>query len=287
MQSNTRQALLRSAIERLAAAGIEEASRNAEWLMEDVLEIDRAQLIAYPEEPVPEDQESRFEDLLARRLQREPLQYVLGYADFFGLRLKVTPAVLIPRPETEEVVEEALRLIDELDEPWVLDVGTGSGAIALAVQSQRLDAAVIASDISEAALALAAENAREIGLDVTFMHGDALNPDFVNGVPVCFDLVVSNPPYVPSYERASLQPEVRDHEPAQALFTDGEPLVFYRAITTHASSVLKPGGHLVFETHTDHAHGVLDVMEVAGFVDTEVKRDLAGNWRMAIGCWPG
>jgi release factor glutamine methyltransferase len=287
MKPITRRALLDSAVARLEEAGVEDARRNAEWLMEEALEVERVDLYAHPEAEVPQGPRDRFERMLGRRLTREPIQYVLGYADFFGLRFRVTPAVLIPRPETEEVVEEALRRIREIEQPWVLDVGSGSGAIAVAIHAHRRDAAVIAADVSEDALAIAAENARSHGLDVTFVHADALRPDFVNGVPNCFDLVVSNPPYVPDAERASMQPEVRDHEPPAALFAGDDPLRFYRAITAHAASVLKPGGHLVFETHTDYAHGVRAVLESAGFQDTEVRRDLAGHWRIAAGRWPG
>jgi release factor glutamine methyltransferase len=279
----TRRSLLESAIERLAAAGVEDARRNAEWMMGEALGVNRAALLAHPTEPVPTPAFKLFESMMARRLRREPLQYVLGHTDFFGLRMRVTRDVLIPRPETEELVEEALRAIDPIDAPWVLDVGTGSGAIALAIKHVRRDAEVFACDISEPALAVATGNAERLDLPVTFIHTDVLSPAFADGVPACFDLMVSNPPYVPAIDRDEMQPEVRDFEPHEALFPGDDPLRFYRAIAGHAERLLKRGRALVVETHVDFAEDVEGLFETAGLVNMGRRPDLAGRDRIVWG----
>ena len=277
----TRRALLEQTLARLQEAGIEEARRNAEWLLEEGLGASRVEILARPEAPVSTGEALQVEALVARRLRREPLQYVLGHADFFGLRLRVTPAVLIPRPETEEVAEEALRRLDGRETPWALDVGTGSGALALALKHRRPDAEVFACDVSEAALAVAADNAERLGLAVSFVQGDVLDPAFGHDAPPSFDLVVSNPPYVPETERATLAPEVRDHEPAEALFVPGDdPLVFYRTLAARAPDLLKPGGWLVVETHADHGEAVRDLFAGAGLREAALRRDLAGRPRI-------
>jgi release factor glutamine methyltransferase len=283
----TRRALLADADQRLAESGVESARRNAEWMLEGALGLDRTTLLANLGEPVTEEERAAFEDMMQRRLDREPIQYVVGHADFYGLRLRVTPAVLIPRPETEEVVETALGHLEDTTTPWVLDMGTGSGAIALALKHERPDAEVFACDVSEDALAVAAENAERLALDVSFIHADALTPAFAEGVPACFDALVANPPYVPDAEAATLEPEVRDYEPSAALFTGEDPLVHYRAITGHASRVLKPGGLILFETHTDYADDVRDLLDASGYADTVVKTDLSDRPRIVWGWRPG
>ena len=279
----TRRALLDEAVRRLEAAGVPEARRNAEWMLGEALGCGRAMLYAYPERPVPPDAARRFMEMTTRRERREPLQYVLGHTDFFGLRVRVTPDVLIPRPETEQVVEAALERLEGAAAPRILDVGTGSGCIALALKHARRDAEVFACDVSRAALAVAAANARALGLDVAFLPADALAPDFPARVPGPFDLLVSNPPYVPPGEAATLAPEVAAHEPHRALFTDADPLQFYRALTRHAGALVRPGGALVFETHADHAGAVRDLLAAAGFADVRLENDLAGLPRIVSG----
>ena len=280
----TRRALLDDAIARLDAAGIEDARRNAEWMVEEATGATRAGLYARPDVVVEPAEAALVERYVARRATGEPVQYVLGHADFYGLRLTVTPDVLIPRPETEEVVEEALRRLQGCEAPWVLDVGTGSGAVALAVAHQRPDAQVFAVDVSSGALAVAAANADRLGLAVSFVEADALRPAFALDVPPTFDLLISNPPYVPEAERDGLQREVRDHEPGTALFVpDADPLVFYRALAGHAEHLLRPGGWLVAETHADLGQQVGHLWTEAGLVEVAVLPDLARRDRIAVG----
>lgn len=284
--SMTRRALLRSAAARLEAGGIEDAQRTAEWVVCDVLGTDRTTLLADGMDEAGPEAEAAVDAMIARRLGGEPVQYILGHADFYGLRLEVTPDVLIPRPETEAVVEEALRRIQTFEAPWVLDVGTGSGAVALAIKHERPDAEVFAVDVSHDALVVAAGNAARLGLDVAFVGADALRPAFADEVPAMFDLVVSNPPYVPEVERAELQVEVRDHEPHRALFVpDTDPLVCYRALAGHADRLLRPGGWLVAETHADYGRAVRDLWTEAG-LEAEILTDLAGRDRIAVARCP-
>ena len=274
--------LLDAAVARLEAAGIASARRSAEWIVEHATGASRVTLYARPETDVSAVQHRLVERLVARRASGEPVQYVLGEAEFYGRTFGVGPDVLIPRPETEEVVELALDRVRSCERPWVLDIGTGSGAIALTVKAERPDAEVFAVDVSEASLAVARDNAERLGLEVTFIHDDALRPAFAAEVPPIFDLLVSNPPYVPDAERAELQAEVR-REPELALFVpDADPVRFYRALAGHALALLKPGGWLVVETHADYGAAVAALFAEAGLSDAEVRPDLAGRDRMAL-----
>lgn len=246
------------------------------------------ELYARPDEPVPESVGRQLEAAIERRASGEPLQYIVGYTEFYGLQIHVTPSVLIPRPETEEVVEAALETLQGVVAPWVLDVGTGSGAIALAIQSQRPDAEVFAVDVSPAALGVARENAARLDLPLTFVEADALGPGFTDHVPPSFHLIVSNPPYVPHAEQPEMQREVRDHEPDLALFVpDADPLVFYRVLANQALDLLHPGGWLVVETHADGAEGVCALFEAYGLAEVELARDLGGRARIVKGQRPG
>ncbi len=273
--------LLYEAASALAAAGLPEARRHAEWMLTDVLGCSRAHLLAYPQREATPAQAEALAAMVARRIRREPLQYVLGHTGFYGLHLRVTPAVLIPRPETEQVVEAALRLIHGAPQPKVLDVGTGSGCIALALKHARPDAEVYACDVSEAALEVARANAADLGLAVACFRADALAPGFPAHAPGSLDLLVSNPPYVARDEADGLAPEVRDYEPPLALFAGDDPLTFYRAIAQHAAALLQPGGYVVFETHAEHGGAVCDLLQQRGFAAIRLRRDLAGLPRIA------
>lgn len=283
----TRRTLLSHAILVLEEAGIEDARRNAEWIAEEVLNCSRLAIYAGPDESVSIEQVEKLLDMVSRRIYREPLQYILGHTDFYGLRLRVTPDVLIPRPETEQVVEYALGLLRNIQAPRVLDIGTGSGCIALTIKHERSDATVFACDVSEQALRVARENARDLRLDVTFFQANILSDAFTAHAPPQLDLVISNPPYIPLSEAGMLDPEVVRHEPHQALFSGDDPLTFYRAITRQASALLQFGGFLVVEVHADYGSDVQTLLSDSGFTGVQVLPDLAGKPRIAAGRFEG
>lgn len=278
----TPRTLLRASTEQLADAGVEHPRRNAEWILAEVLDCSRAALYAYPKRTVVADQRARLRRMVDRRCQHEPLQYILGYEEFFGLRIEVSPAVLIPRPETEDVVEEALRCLDGIRRPRVLDVGTGSGCIALAIKHERPEAIVHACDVSPAALAVARRNARAHDAAVSFFQADVMSDALADRVPPPLDLVISNPPYIPNAEASRLPEDVREHEPAEALFTGTDALRFYRAIARRAFVLLREDGWLVFETHAHYAEDVRDLLRNLGAEPVEVKNDLSGRARIAV-----
>lgn len=277
----TRRALLDAATERLERAGVEHPRRNVEWMLAEVLGCGRAALYAHARQEVAAEHRTRFQHMVARREHHEPLQYILGYEEFFGLRIQVTPDVLIPRPETEEVVEEALRRLESIDAPRVLDIGTGSGCIALAIQHERPGAVVSACDVSAGALDVARRNATAHDADVQFVQADVRRDALADRVDTPFDLVISNPPYIPDVEARTLPTDVRDHEPGTALFTGSDALCFYRVIARQAPELLGGDGWLVVETHAHYADGVRDVLSASGAAAVEVRDDLAGRARMA------
>jgi release factor glutamine methyltransferase len=205
---------------------------------------------------------------------------VLGYAVFRGLRLAVSPAVMVPRPETEEVVEAALAMIDDVEAPRVLDVGTGSGCIALAIQHERPDATVQAWDVSPDALAVARENADRLGLDVQLAEVDLFADDLDDRLPHPVDLLVSNPPYIPDDEAESLPAIVHDYDPHVALFSGDDPLRFYRALAARAPMLCAPGAALVFETHADYAEEAAATLRAEGLEDVRLQEDLSGRPRL-------
>jgi release factor glutamine methyltransferase len=277
----THRALLDEGARRLAAAGVDDARREAEWLLADTLGEERALLYARPERPVPPEQAQRVRARLRRRAEGEPLQYVLGHADFFGLRLAVSPAVLIPRPETETLVQEALHVLAEGRRPRLLDVGTGSGCIALALASERPDADVHACDVSAGALAVARANADACGCSgVRFYRADVLAEPFPRKGPADLDLLISNPPYVPDAEAEALPASVREHEPPTALFTGDDPLRFYRALAHRAPRMLASGGRLLLEAHAPYAGAVAALLRERGLANVTVTEDAFGRERI-------
>ena len=269
-------ALLSDAAAILAAAGVPAPGWDAERLLRHVLGWDRAALIANRDLVVAEPEAERFRAFVRRRASREPLQYILGTQAFWKHEFLVTPAVLIPRPETELLVEASLDLLRGAERPLIVDVGTGTGCIALSLAFERPDADVHAIDISAPALAVAVENARRLGLEgrVAFHHGDLLEP--VAHLAGRIDLIVSNPPYVDPRGHESLAPEVRDHEPTLALFPPGDPLSVYRRLARASASGLRPGGWLVVELGHGQAASVEALCRDDGLVPTGLCRDLAG-----------
>ena len=276
----TARALLDDAVARMDDAGLTSPRRNAEWLLCETMGASRSALLSRLDEPVSPSTVAQFTDLLERRLGHEPLQYILGYTEFYGLRLNVSPDVLIPRPETEQVVEEGLRMLESRSRPRVLDVGTGSGCIAIAVKAQRRDAAVWACDVSERALAVARSNALRHELDVEFFQADALADDFEARAPRDLDLLISNPPYVPEGELADLPREVGEFEPHLALIATHDPLIFYRRIAVAGIDHLRPGGSLVFETHADFGAAAASVLEETGYENVALMTDYSDRPRI-------
>ncbi|MET0939583.1 MAG: peptide chain release factor N(5)-glutamine methyltransferase [Gaiellaceae bacterium] len=252
---------------------------DAEHLVAHALGITRLDIYLQYDRPLTEEETVACRELVRRRGTREPLAYILGEWGFRRLTLKVDSRALIPRPETEVVVERCLGLLDGAETPLVLDVGTGTGAIALAIADERADATVTAIDVSEDALSLARENAERTGLAdrVSFAHHDVRE-----GLPRGpYDLVVSNPPYVEPNDLGTLQPEVRDWEPEQALVGQGVT----EQITRAAHAVLRPGGALVLEVADGTALEVAALLAELGFAYVVPTPDLAGRDRVVEGRW--
>ncbi|MEL7247899.1 MAG: peptide chain release factor N(5)-glutamine methyltransferase [Bacteroidota bacterium] len=242
--------------------------------------------------PGRRDREMNTEELqelqqISIRLQaHEPVQYITGRADFYGLQFKVSPAVLIPRPETEELVEWILDHRTEYPgAPIILDIGTGSGCIPLALKSNWPSAQVHGLDVSNAALLIAQENAHQLELDVQWWKRDALDEVQWTELPRC-DIIISNPPYIPHAEAALMPESVKQYEPNLALFVENQdPLIFYRSIMELALQQLQPGGLLFFECNEFNAEQVDQLGHQLGFTETELRRDLQGKWRMWKGIW--
>lgn len=269
--------LLSEASSFFADKGLEEPRLEAELLLAASLEIRRIDLYLQFERLLAPAEVAAFRGLVRRRLSGEPVQYVTGSAAFRLLELEVSPEVLIPRPETEIVVEVALEVLRPLEEPRVLDAGVGSGAIAVSLAREHAGARLVATDIARGALATARANARRHDLDgrIRFACMD-LFAAFGGGDPTGhFDVIVSNPPYVATAELADLAPEVRDHEPRLALDGGADGLDVYRRIAAEAPAALRPGGRLVLEVGDGQADGVGQLLSASGqFADIEVRPDL-------------
>lgn len=268
---------LHEALAAAAALGIERL--DAQLLLLHVLgreDGERAWLLAHDGDPLEPAAQQAFQQLCARRAAGEPLAYLVGHKEFFGLRLQVDARVLVPRPDTETLVEWALEVLRDRDSPRVVDLGTGSGAIALAIQSARPDAQVEAVDQSAGALAVAAANAARLGLPVRFRQASWLAGAGVH------DLIASNPPYV-----ADADPHLPalQHEPREALTAGADGLDDLRRIIAEAPAHLLPGGWLLLEHGWDQAAAVRGLLAQAGFSEVVSRRDLAGHERCSGGRW--
>ena len=253
---------------------------EAELLLCHVLDTNRALLMAHDTDELAEEKAEAFRELILRRKADEPLQYLIGTASFMGLELLVTPAVLIPRFDTERLVEKALQLIETKEAPIMLDVCTGSGAIALALQHYKPKASVYAGDLSGEALNIAAQNNQRCGLQVQFRQGNLLEPfaDLTGRL----DLLASNPPYITTQEMGELPGDVLQ-EPRLALWGGEDGLYFYRKITAAAVTMLKPGGWLIYEIGWMQGEAVQKLLDDAGFVKTEIIKDWQGLDRVVCG----
>jgi release factor glutamine methyltransferase len=269
--------VLRGATGYLGKKGVERARFEAELLLCKALGITRIELYTTLDRPLNEEERVAARELVKRRGAREPLAYVLGEWGFRRLTLKTDARALVPRPETEVLVERALALVDGLTEPRVLDIGTGSGAIALAIADEHPGARVAALDSSADALALARENAEACGLEIELRLGDVRDP--IEGT---FDLVVSNPPYVLPEEIETLEPEVRDWEPREALVGEGVAEALARGLR----ETLVVGGALAVELGDGQQKTYAELLQSLGYADIRITDDLAGRERVVEGRRP-
>jgi release factor glutamine methyltransferase len=257
-----------------------EAMAVSSSVMEHLTGIDRNSSSYQQEKPLTGDQQDKLQEILRRLLKKEPLQYVLNEAWFCGLKFYVDKNVLIPRPETEELVEWVISNCKfPLDSLTILDIGTGSGCIPIALKRRLRKAEVWSCDSSAAALKIAQLNADNLGVALHFLLLDFLDPGQRKQLP-CIDLLVSNPPYVPVSESHSLEAHVRDYEPAAALFVpDQDPLLFYRQLALFGKEKLNPGGSVYAEIHKDMGKAAIELFSEQGF-NVELKKDMQGNDRM-------
>ena len=269
--------LLRDAIAALTYAGIPNPRLDAELLMAEATRLTRTQLLTSP--PTLNDlQLAHYNAMLALRAVRMPLAYIVGRREFYSLELEVTPEVLIPRPETETLVTAALELIARRRGLRILDLGTGSGAIAVALAVYTPDVAIVASEISPAALVVARANADRFGVTsrITFVLADCWSPLDPAASFGRFDLIVSNPPYIAEADLASLEPEIRQYEPRLALTPGAGPLSFYRRIVAGIANHLEPDGSLMLELGYGQAQPVSEILRLAGMSSFAIINDLAG-----------
>jgi len=269
--------LLRQVRHLLFGSGIPqgEASALAMMLLEETTRLTRTQILTGSANSLPVSADEIMQ--MARRIASgTPIQYVLGYADFCGLRLKVTPSVLIPRPETAELVQWTIDSAPS--SPRILDIGTGSGCIALALANALPGAQADALDISAEALEVARQNAAGNHLDIHFIQADILNCSLPRAA---YDIIISNPPYICESEAAEMQECVLAHEPHKALFVpDTTPLLFYQAIATRALDALRPGGFLFFEINRQYGSEMESLLHSLGFQNIELRKDQFDNPRM-------
>jgi release factor glutamine methyltransferase len=270
-----------AATQRLAADPdlVATASRDAQLLLLHLLGASRSTLFAHPDRELSPSDQFRYEAIIARRLTHEPIQYITGEQEFYGLAFHVTPAVLIPRPETEHLVEAVLKRLSK-DQPLrILDVGTGSGAIAIAFASHLPQAVITAVDLSPAALSIAQENAHQhqVADRIRFLESDLLSSFSPSEK---FDAIVSNPPYISESDRLTLHPQVREHEPAQALFAANNGFAIYERLVPEAHAALNPGGLLALEIgygQRDHIAHLLQSWQEVSFIE-----DLQGIPRVSL-----
>jgi release factor glutamine methyltransferase len=267
--------VLASSAEYLARKGVDSPRLDAELILAHAYGMTRLELYTSFDRPLTEAELAIARPLVERRGRREPLAYILGEWGFRRLTLRTDARALVPRPETEIVVERALAAIRGIETPRVVDVGTGTGAIALAIADEHPGAALTATDVSPDALSLARENAERLGLEIELVETSLLD-----GLIGSFDLVVSNPPYVRADEIDALQPEVRAWEPRLALVGDQTT-----ELAAAARERLAPGGTLVLEVHADHAQEAAALLEQLGYSGTTVTRDLAGRDRVVEARW--
>lgn len=272
---------LQTASDELDRAGVPEARKEARSLLAHVLDVDWAVFITNPDKPMAESSLSRFQELVSRRTTGEPAQYITGIQDFYGRRFEVTPDVLIPRPETEGLVETVLPLLSVASPVSICDVGTGSGCIAITILCENGFAHAVGVDISEAALEVAKRNAKahNVANRISFIKSDCFDA-FTHDKT--FDLIVSNPPYVSARVLSGLQREVRDHEPRVALTPGDDGLAVINRLITDAPRFLKPEGHLVIEIGFDQSESIAALVDRTVWQLMDIVPDLQQIPRIVV-----
>ena len=277
---------MRAAERVLELAGCDTPRGDTQWIAAHTLGMSRAGIFVDADRPFPEEKRDLFELLIARRAGREPLGYVVGTVKFRGLELEIGPGVLVPRPETEVTAGRAIERARARGRATVVDVGAGSGAIALAVAAEVPSARVFATEPSAAARAWALRNLARTGLRATLLPGEMLDP-LHPALGGAVDVIVSNPPYVPDEEWSSLPPEVREHEPREAICGGPDGLDVLMRLLEEAPRWLAIGGWFVVELDEQQTTKVAKLLSVVGYVDVEIVEDLAGRQRIVEGRWLG
>jgi len=276
--------LIRWTDERFRKEGMSTPRLEAEVLLAETLGLDRVGLYTHFDQPLQPGELARFKKVIQRRLRHEPLAYILGKKEFWSLKFQVTPAVLIPRPETEILVSEALRVLTLLNQfrlsLHILEIGTGSGAISVALAKELPSVEIVATDLSEKALSIAEKNARQNGVreQIRFLQGDLFNP-LEEGLR--FDLVLTNPPYIPQEHFSALPPEVRDFEPRMALDGGKDGLAFFRRALPQVGKFLHPGGWFLAEIGAGQDQEIRKMTEATpDLLSSDFAPDLAGRQRV-------
>lgn len=273
-------ALYEMGVRQLKEAGIEEASLDARLLLEEICGTTRNDLLAHGGKQVEKEQCEGYTNWIEKRKRHIPLQHILGYQEFMGLKFKVTPKALIPRQDTETLVEEVMRYLN--DGMRILDMCTGSGCILLSLLQYSNSCQGVGSDFSEEALEVARENAENLSLSAEFVQSNLFE-----NIEGKYEIIVSNPPYIPSGEIAGLMEEVRDYDPLMALDGGEDGLHFYREIVKAAGQYLYSGGRLFFEIGCEQGKAVSGLMEKAGYKEVTVCQDLSGLDRVVSGIYAG
>ena len=260
----------------LTDAGVPDAALDAWYLLQMVCKIERSYYYVHGEEDITQDAQKEYEIAVQKRAEHIPLQYIIGEQEFMGLRFKVNSNVLIPRQDTETLVEQVLKIVKPGMK--VLDLCTGSGCVLISVLKNAPELTGMGSDISKTALLVAKENAKLHEVDAEWVRSDLFD-----NITETFDVIMANPPYIPAGEILSLMPEVRDFEPENALDGGADGLDFYRKIAGQVKDYLNPGGYVYMEIGYDQGEAVSELMRNAGFTEVEVIKDLARNDRVVKG----
>ena len=260
----------------LTDAGVPDAALDAWYLLQMVCKIERSYYYVHGEEDITQDAQKEYEIAVQKRAEHIPLQYIIGEQEFMGLRFKVNSNVLIPRQDTETLVEQVLKIVKPGMK--VLDLCTGSGCVLISVLKNAPELTGMGSDISKTALLVAKENAKLHEVDAAWVRSDLFD-----NITETFDVIMANPPYIPTGEILSLMPEVRDFEPENALDGGADGLDFYRKIAGQVKDYLNPGGYVYMEIGYDQGEAVSELMRNAGFTEVEVIKDLARNDRVVKG----